>query len=332
MPMDKLRIILWTGFLVAPLATISGQDICKTNDLARAKALLANLDPWMDDFEAAKARAAKEHKEVLVQFEGSDWCPWCKKLNEEIFSSQNFLREAQEKYVLVKIDFPKKFKLPEKTQEQNEGLSQKYKIDGLPSVVLMDAEGAAYKYTSYEEVSPENYLKMVEQASEEKQQRNNFLNQAERETGDQKAQMLAKAYRIIRSEEMEANFTPVREEIMKLDSENKLGLKTEILTAEYRKQIKGLLDEAANLDKDKTKQKTVLLKISDISMDYLKLKDLMPEERQRAWMNTAYAAYHMGEMDLTMKILQKAELLDPTGQNELTKRIKQFRKSITTTN
>ena len=35
---------------------------------------------WQTNFEAAKARAKAEHKLLLVEFSGSDWCPFCKKM------------------------------------------------------------------------------------------------------------------------------------------------------------------------------------------------------------------------------------------------------------
>jgi len=37
---------------------------------------------FTDDFEAAKAEAAKSGRKVLAVFSGSDWCHWCKVLEE----------------------------------------------------------------------------------------------------------------------------------------------------------------------------------------------------------------------------------------------------------
>jgi len=31
---------------------------------------------WMDNFEKARAKAAKEGKDLLVDFRSSDWCEW----------------------------------------------------------------------------------------------------------------------------------------------------------------------------------------------------------------------------------------------------------------
>jgi len=38
---------------------------------------------WTQDAKAALAEAVKEKKDVLIDFTGSDWCGWCKKLDAE---------------------------------------------------------------------------------------------------------------------------------------------------------------------------------------------------------------------------------------------------------
>src|SRR5262245_57450056 len=34
---------------------------------------------WLQDFAAAKEKAARENKDILLSFEGSDWCIWCQR-------------------------------------------------------------------------------------------------------------------------------------------------------------------------------------------------------------------------------------------------------------
>ena len=45
---------------------------------------------WDDDFEAAKARAAKEKKDVFVYFSGSDWCGWCLLVKRDVLDKDAF--------------------------------------------------------------------------------------------------------------------------------------------------------------------------------------------------------------------------------------------------
>lgn len=48
---------------------------------------------WQTDFHAAKDKAKADNKLLLVDFTGSDWCPWCKKLHEEVFEKDAFKDE-----------------------------------------------------------------------------------------------------------------------------------------------------------------------------------------------------------------------------------------------
>src|SRR5688572_917523 len=84
---------------------------------------------WLDNLEAARAQAKKENKQILLDFTGSDWCGWCKKLDAEVFSTRQFKDYAAKKLVLVEVDFPHHVKLPARTQKQNEQLQQKYRIE-----------------------------------------------------------------------------------------------------------------------------------------------------------------------------------------------------------
>src|ERR1043165_6018766 len=70
--------------------------------LSRAESL-----EWLGDLESAKERAQQEKKFILVYFTGSDWCPWCKKLSNEIFIQPDFADFARSKFVLVEADFPR---------------------------------------------------------------------------------------------------------------------------------------------------------------------------------------------------------------------------------
>jgi thioredoxin-related protein/Tfp pilus assembly protein PilF len=113
---------------------------------------------WVSDFEAAKAKAKAEKKKLLVDFTGSDWCGWCIKLRGEVFDKDAFKNEAPKKFVLVEIDFPNdKTKLTDEVKKQNEKLGKEYKIQGYPSILLMDDEGKVIAHTGYRPDGPEKY-------------------------------------------------------------------------------------------------------------------------------------------------------------------------------
>ncbi len=103
---------------------------------------------WETDFEKAKEKAAKEHKFVLLNFSGSDWCIPCINLKRTIFENTSFQHFADSNLVLTNADFPrlKKNQLAKDQQKSNEKLADKYNPDGIfPYTLLLNAEGKLLK-------------------------------------------------------------------------------------------------------------------------------------------------------------------------------------------
>lgn len=113
---------------------------------------------WEDDYEKSLTNAKEANKMVLLDFKGSDWCGWCVKLDEEVFSKSAFKKFAKESLVLVELDFPHGKSLPKKTKEQNNTLKSKFGINGYPTIVLLDKDGkeaarwVGYKATLLDEL------------------------------------------------------------------------------------------------------------------------------------------------------------------------------------
>lgn len=100
----------------------------------------AELD-WMTDFDAALAKAKKENKLLFINFTGSDWCGWCKKLDAEVFSTAQFKEFAAKNLVLLFVDFPAQKKLPEAQKTANDKLKNKYNVKGFPTIVVLNGQG-----------------------------------------------------------------------------------------------------------------------------------------------------------------------------------------------
>ncbi len=109
---------------------------------------LLGSSSWQTDFQKAQTEATVQKKYILLNFSGSDWCGPCIKLKKEILDSEEFLKYADEKLVLVRADFPrlKKNRLSPEQTKQNEALAEKYNSEGkFPFTVLIDATGKAVK-------------------------------------------------------------------------------------------------------------------------------------------------------------------------------------------
>nr|MBP8157622.1 thioredoxin family protein [Flavobacterium sp.] len=57
---------------------------------------------WTTNLEEAKATAAKENKNILLVFSGSDWCAPCIKLDKNVWQSTEFKTYADGKFVLLR--------------------------------------------------------------------------------------------------------------------------------------------------------------------------------------------------------------------------------------
>lgn len=96
---------------------------------------------WLSDFRKAQAEAKASHKLLLLNFTGSDWCIWCKKLHAEVFTQPEFQSYAKDHLVLMTVDFPRGNPLTPEVKKQNVDLAVKYGIEGFPTIVVLNDEG-----------------------------------------------------------------------------------------------------------------------------------------------------------------------------------------------
>jgi protein disulfide-isomerase len=113
---------------------------------------------WNGNLEKAVEQAKKENKTVLVNFTGSDWCIWCKRLSAEVFQKKEFEEYAKENLVLVMLDFPKDIEQTQETKSYNNMLAQKYGIQGFPTILLINSEGKLVAQTGYQPGGAAKYV------------------------------------------------------------------------------------------------------------------------------------------------------------------------------
>lgn len=96
---------------------------------------------WLTDLPKAQGKAKAEGKLVLLDFTGSDWCPPCKSLHNTVLTSAEFTAFAKANLVLVEVDFPRSKKQTPELKAANAKLQEQYKIEGYPTVIVLDANG-----------------------------------------------------------------------------------------------------------------------------------------------------------------------------------------------
>jgi thiol:disulfide interchange protein len=85
---------------------------------------------WGEDLPTALDRARSEGKPVLVNFY-ADWCVWCQRLESTTFRDAEVANLLQQRVVPVSLD----------VDHEGRELSSRYRVDGLPTILLLDADG-----------------------------------------------------------------------------------------------------------------------------------------------------------------------------------------------
>lgn len=144
-----ITIFLWTMIMPLSAATETGQTQQKIK--------------WFDDYSKALAEAKHSNKPILLFFTGSDWCGWCKKMDKEIFQTQEFISEAGNVFVFVDVDFPMNKKLPDNLASQNAALKKKFGITGFPTLVILDAKEGFIAETGYRNEGGRAYARYLKE-------------------------------------------------------------------------------------------------------------------------------------------------------------------------
>ncbi len=95
---------------------------------------------WLTNYEQAVNKAQATSKPMLLFFTGSDWCGWCNKLEEEVFDSPSFSEAVGDKFIFLKLDFPREKPIAPAIKEQNRQLRNQFDIRNYPTIIIFDAK------------------------------------------------------------------------------------------------------------------------------------------------------------------------------------------------
>lgn len=100
-----------------------------------------DLDGWVK-FDQGMEKAAKEDKAVLIDFY-TDWCHWCKVMDEKTFSEANVAKKLEDRFVAIKINAEnaKESVLYQNKKYTNVELTRSFGITGYPALAFLDSDG-----------------------------------------------------------------------------------------------------------------------------------------------------------------------------------------------
>lgn len=96
------------------------------------------MDGWEVDLNEAYKKSQETGLPIMANFTGSDWCGWCIKLKNAVFTKKEFKEWAKKNVILLELDFPRRKQLPANIQQQNAQLQQAFRVSGYPTVWVFE--------------------------------------------------------------------------------------------------------------------------------------------------------------------------------------------------
>ncbi|MCH2182937.1 MAG: thioredoxin family protein [Mariniblastus sp.] len=302
---------------------------------------------WFDNAEQALKKARQENKDLLLLFTGSDWCPPCQKLEEEVLGQADFLNEASKQFVLVVFDFPQQKELLPRVKEQNQQWAARFGINGYPTIILLDQQERPFSILGYQEGGVEPFLDLIGGKREKRIRRDELLAGAEELSGEKRAVQLDKALSEMDQAIADLYYEDLVKEIVDIDREDQLGLRTKWnaeADAEMRKIILTDIITVSRLEKPERAVEFVdevlgaikftpsqRLQVYQIKLDLYRrmndqpgmdgvldqmiaMEELTEETRQRLMVKKALSLVGTGRGEQAMEMLDKALV---QGQDQL---------------
>jgi len=82
-------------------------------------------------------------------------------MDKEILTDRYFVNLVDDKFIFVMLDFPEKKKLSDELKKQNDGLQNRFKIEGYPTIVLLDPNQQEIAKLNYREGGGKMYAEYL---------------------------------------------------------------------------------------------------------------------------------------------------------------------------
>lgn len=134
-----------------------GENSSKTN--IKKPPIVQKRNNWITSVSDAFAKAEESGKPVFAFFTGKDWCQYCNQLDHEILNTDTFAKWARENVVLLELDFPQGKQVPEAYLQ----LRDRLRIQGYPTIVVLDTKMRPLVQAGYFQVSPEKWVSVLDE-------------------------------------------------------------------------------------------------------------------------------------------------------------------------
>ncbi len=253
---------------------------------------------WMTDLDAARTRAAAENKAVLVDFTGSDWCTYCIRLRNNVFSKPEFDAYAADKFVLVEIDVPRDSSRVGGRENlvRNQSLCEEFKVSGFPTVLVMTANGTVVGGFVGCPASVQDTAQQLDKSLENAQR----LEAANALTGVERAKALMAVYENM-PDDLKESAAGILSQIAELDTENATGIQNIMRETEIMNKLEQDL-RACGRNADRALELTNAA-IAQVSGSNLQTLNGLKQQIILSKINAAFATAETVEDVLAVKAL-----------------------------
>ena len=184
---------------------------------------------WTFDLEAAQKTAKEEKKAIYLVFVSTDSSGACQQLERRILSSEKFQSQAEEKFVLVKVDLPLKKRLQKESHQRMLDLAKRFGVGGVfPTSFYLDARGRPfYQENGVLSGGPEKYAVHLLGILQKRETRDEGLKAASKMSGLKKARALVDLLKPLPDEVVLNFYSQQMDELAKLDPEDTLKFRKE---------------------------------------------------------------------------------------------------------
>ncbi len=211
---------------------------------APADATAAATANWGTDLPAALAQAQSSGKAVLIVFTGSDWCPPCKMLKQNVFDKPAFPAFAQKNFELVDIDIPNGNHVSDEQKALNRALAQAMNVQGFPTSLILSKDGAIIGgFVGYRDWAETEA--MWNEALANKAKADDAFAAAEQLSGLEKAKALSAIAELCPAD-LRGNNVALSAQIMEADTDDTLGLRAAAAQAAAKKAVEDEVDALIN--------------------------------------------------------------------------------------
>ena len=159
--------------------------------------------------------------------------------------------------------------MAEELVKQNEEWSNRFGIEGFPTIVLADANEKPYAFTGLREEPPEAYLSHLAELQQAREKRDVAFDKAKDKKGIERARLLDEGLAALDPDIVEIYYEDVVNEIGTLDAEDMAGLRTKYFAArdrEMRKAVMSNINMVARLKKPEQ-----AIEFIDMALEEIKL-------------------------------------------------------------